>query len=576
MNYKYILNIKNSLENQIKLENIDEQYKGNIINNLSLKDGSLLTIEMAKCKNLRLFKENDKILINNKIPAKIVDIADVTYVCKVKNQHIKITSVTIRLFKSTTEKLLDNINLLLNGKMNHKLETLKLLETGDLEKKQCLPLTDYTVDLNESQKHAVDLAIGETSFKLIGPPGTGKTTCIVEMIVQLLKNNKKLLVCGPSNAALDNVMIAFVAKNTDFKYVRLGDSIKCKSQLKKYNLDAIIENEMEYLNSEIQNLQIERHNLIKKRSKTYEIDRKIKNICKEKHSKRTKLVQMKVEDANVVFSTLYSTIKLANQLFDVIIVDECCQANDSELLLSIVKADQLILVGDPHQLGPVTKLKQTKTLYEIIKLHSASLKEQYRMSENMIAFANSYFYKSEIISNKKSNFKFFDESNILFIDMFNSVHDEESFEKSKYNREEVKIIMLLLEYLRTVNKPLNIGIIVPYSAQVKMINEINHHNLDVTVNTVDSFQGQERDIIIVSMVRSNHSQEIGFMEEFRRTNVALTRCKEGLVVIANSTTFGHLDYYKQLFEFLDENACSFDHENFLIFAQDYIEKSNYL
>lgn len=249
-------------------------------------------------------------------------------------------------------------------------------------------------------------------------------------------------------------------------------------------------------------------------------------------------------------------------IFDYVIIDECCQGTEVEVFLNMLMAKNFVLAGDPFQLGPVNETSDQKGLYERLDVGTCFLNQQYRMSDKLIRFSNKYFYDNKIRSKEKDDeLAFFDENNIVFVDTFDSYFAESNCEKSKQNKEEAKIINAFVKYLKRTFEKLSIGIITPYSAQVDLVKELIQ-DFNIKISTVDSFQGQEKDVIVFSMVRSNEDEEIGFLNEIRRTNVAITRCRKGLFVVGNSENFKTNNFYKSFVEFLYENAFCIDPENF--------------
>ncbi|EJW04018.1 hypothetical protein EDEG_01691 [Edhazardia aedis USNM 41457] len=465
-----------------------------------------------------------------------------------------------------------------------------ILSTDNLEENEKYSSFKFlNVNLNDSQKEAVKLIFKEISFKILGPPGTGKTTTIVEIIHQLINKNKKLLICGPSNASIDNILQSFLKNPTKCVFFRLGSSFKCYKGFEKYNLNQLAQDSVKYMQDHADDLKKNKEKAYSKKNTKNKIDLKqtkneLAEINKEIKTKQINFKKEKIKSANVIFSTLYSSLKLENVQFDWVIIDECCQSMEVESLMAISKGKNFILAGDPFQLGPVTQLKYEISLFErLYKLQTIWLKEQYRMCELLISFSNKYFYKNIIISKLKSDFKFFNISPILFIDTSTSYQYESDSETSKYNEEEASICVKLLSYINKQVKNQNqmftsykhsnsivgdeslfsVGVIAPYSAQVQQITKnIDKYDYSCIISTVDSFQGQERDVMVLSLVRSNLENDIGFLEEIRRTNVAITRCKKGLVIIGNSLVFRKHPFYGKFINFLQHNAFCTDPETF--------------
>lgn len=412
--------------------------------------------------------------------------------------------------------------------------------------------------LNESQQQAVRAALCSVPFKILGPPGTGKTETIVEIIIQLLKRDNSILMCGPSNTSIDNVIIRFreslyfVEHSTPF--YRLGSSSKGLANL---NLAYQADQSVKFMETEEKRLKTAHERI---------------QFNQERNSRKKEFIKELKSRTKIVFATLFSSLK-ENHFFDVCIIDEACQASEIESFMGIVKARRFILAGDPHQLSPLSS-----SLYERIQIPEILLKTQYRMPAPLIEFSNSYFYGG-LIESVMENSQIFNEiSNILFIDTSFCNYSESISGTlsgiSRINREEAGLICLVVDWLNKCHSFPSIGVIVPYSAQVICLREelgntdslSNLGNTDsgnnCSVDTVDGFQGQERDFIVVGLVRSNSFGDIGFLSEKRRLNVAITRARRGVVVVGDAENFRKNEFFKQFFAFLDKNACVMDPEEF--------------
>ncbi|ADM11562.1 putative DNA helicase [Encephalitozoon intestinalis ATCC 50506] len=382
----------------------------------------------------------------------------------------------------------------------------------------------YDSSLNESQRKAVEMLKYNNPYKILGPPGTGKTRTVVEIISQLLVNNKRVLVCGPSNVSVDNIIERFL-KSKYFacnqpSFYRLGSSEKGFSHL---NLDS----------------QAELHTKFMKK------ERNDKNFYKDKREKQKKFIEEKQANSSVVFATLFSSLKEKTK-FDWVLIDEACQACEAESFLAVSKGSTFILVGDPMQLCP-----ETSSLYESLNLPTMLLNEQYRMPSGLLKFSNEVFYNGRVKSITEEHTSVFGKSLILFVDtQYFELYESDGVSKS--NIGEAEIVKSIVETLQGEE----VGIIAPYTSQVLLLRDM----VDVEVSTVDGFQGQERDYIIITLVRCNDRDEFGFLDNEKRLNVALTRCKKGLVVIGDSRTFRRSSTFQMLFKFLRNNSLCLDPE----------------
>lgn len=380
--------------------------------------------------------------------------------------------------------------------------------------------------LNNSQRKAVMHALKSEPFKILGPPGTGKTETIIEIISQFLNMKKTVFVCGPSNISIDNIITRFIISQYNIQspvqFYRLGSSFKGLVHL---NLEYIASRSVDFMEKETNDPSFE----------------------KDLIQRKQEFIQNYKKNTPLVFSTLFSSLK-ESFFFDICIVDEACQSNQLECFMGMVKAKSFILAGDPNQLCP-----SLESLYENIGIPTILLNEQYRMHSDLLEFSNSYFYKNSVISSKADEFMFFNQSKILFIDTSYFDFEEECQDNSKMNVKEGELVKKIVEWLKN-NDGTDIGVIAPYSAQVKYLREI----VDAQVETVDGFQGQEKDFIVLSLVRSNSEGEIGFLRDRKRLNVAITRCKKGLVIIGDSQNFMRDDFFRQFFRFLEDKAYVID------------------
>lgn len=290
-----------------------------------------------------------------------------------------------------------------------------------------------------------------------------------------------------------------------------------------------------------------------------QVEKKINFLKKEKSDKNFKKIKNNLkknyqkdlqENAKVVFSTLFSSLK-EKRKFDWVIIDEACQASDVESFLALEKSEKFILVGDPNQLCP-----KSTSLFQKLFLKTFLLDLQYRMCSKLIQFSNEMFYDKKILSFKKYSINLFDKDPLIFIDTDCNDFNETEDNNSKKNDGEAKIICKIVEYLQNYTKNDTIGIITPYSAQAALLKSLISEEIEV--KTVDGFQGREKDYIILSLVRSNNIGDFGFLDDFRRLNVAITRSKKGLVVVGDSQNFRKSEIFTKFFKFIEKNFTIFD------------------
>ncbi len=473
-------------------------------------------------------------------------------------------------------------------------------------------------NLNETQLKAVKKALGAKDFFLIhGPPGTGKTRTLTELIVQLVRQGKKVLATADSNIAVDNLILN-LSKYPDIKLVRIGHPARVMEELERFSIFALFEKHSEF--ETIQKEWTKVRSLIEKRDKFVKPVPKVRRglsdeeiiyfgkkrqrvrgispstlrsmanwlILNQEIDKRIKALKEKEESifkdlilsADVVLSTnsMAHSEFLQNIHFDVAVIDEGSQQIEPSILIPIMKAKKFYIAGDHKQLPPTILSEFAKelenTLFErlINKFPELSimLEIQYRMNEKIMEFPNKEFYngflksaelvKTHTLADLKvktpEKFKKIlapDEA-ISFLDISESNAEEYQPEGSTSyeNYYEAHLVLSLVEELlkMEVNKK-DIGIITPYSAQVKLIKQLFlEKNLKIEVNTVDGFQGREKEVIIISFVRSNKEGEIGFLNDLRRLNVAITRARRKLICIGNAKTLTHHPTYKKFIEYI--------------------------
>ena len=506
----------------------------------------------------------------------------------------------------TFRRMEDNLNhLSLKGK--NALEYI--LNERNPKKNRPTPYIAYIDEnLNESQKSAIENALSCENFFLIhGPFGTGKTRTLVELISQETRQGHKVLATAESNVAVDNILERLM-DNKKLNLTRLGHP----QRVSKHNITQTLAYKVEKhkLNKKIKKTYKKIDNLIEKRkvhtkptpqyrrgygdydilhmaskgkggrgissdkmksmAKWIEINQEIDEAHDEIKRIENRMIKDIIETSDVILATNSSSAleSIARVKFDVAIIDEASQATIPSVLIPIAKAHRFILAGDHKQLPPTIISDRagelSKTLFEeLIHMYpfkSQLLNVQYRMNSLLMKFPNAEFYNNGLKSDssvddinikdildshqKEEALLFVDTSNI---DMEGETHLKDS--KSIINSIEAEISVSICEdYLNDGVSEDEIGIISPYADQVKIIQE----NTPVEVKTVDGFQGREKEIIIISTVRSNENGNIGFLKDLRRLNVAITRAKRKLIIIGNKDTLKANPTYERLIKFCED------------------------
>jgi predicted DNA helicase len=425
--------------------------------------------------------------------------------------------------------------------------------------------------------------------------GTGKTTTVVEIIRQLLKQDLRLLVCTPSNVAVDNILERMPARDD---MVRVGPSGKIMSSNMDYSLDRL--SARSDAGMLVQSMRQELDRLIqiqlptsKSRQERKEIYQQMKELRKDIKAREPNIVKSIIKNARIIMTTLASACSkvLEDEKFDVLIIDEACQSTEPECWMAIWKARKVILVGDPHQLPPTilcndaAKQGLQNTLFSrLLNVYGKKIEKiltvQYRMHPEIMNWCNKLVYNNALFGIPKDDWLLCNMANVekndetlaplVFVDTagcdyWESLEQEdaktpksEQLDRgvSKWNEEEAKVCFNYVKQLVSfgINK-CQIAIISPYAAQVRHLKQLLGDDLkEVEVGTVDGFQGREKEVVLVSMVRSNPEGEVGFLADQRRLNVALTRSKRPLWVIADSETLSHDKFMKKMVDYWMEHA----------------------
>ena len=433
--------------------------------------------------------------------------------------------------------------------------------------------------LNVSQERAVNEVLRAKDVAVVhGPPGTGKTTTLVEAIYETLRRENQVLVCAQSNMAVDWISEKLVDRGINV--LRIGNPTKVNDKMLSFTYERRFESHPDY------------PQLWAIRKAIRQLRAKRKRGDNSFHQKMERLKEREIElelrirnklfgEARVIASTLVGS---ANRLLDgmkfgTLFIDEAAQALEAACWIPIRRATRVILAGDHCQLPPTIKSIAAmkggldKTLMQRIvecKPEAVTLlKMQYRMNEDIMRFSSDWFYNGQVEAAPMVKYR-----GILDLDKAiewkdtsgNAYHEEfvgDNF--GRINKEEAQLTLLsLAEYFvrigrqRIIDERIDVGIISPYRAQVQYLRHLikktdfyKPFRKIISVNTVDGFQGQERDIIVISMVRSNEEGQIGFLRDLRRMNVAITRARMKLIILGDSATLIRHPFYRRLKEYID-------------------------
>ena len=442
--------------------------------------------------------------------------------------------------------------------------------------------------LNSSQSVVVKNILKSNDFYIVhGPPGTGKTTVIIESVNELVNLGEKILLSASSNLAVDLLTEKTVEKKINV--LRIGNPVRVSENILHTTLDYKIKNHDYY--KEIKKYKKQADDLIKKArsfkrnfgKQEYQDRRDKLREAKELYKLCKKTEDIIIEDildkTNVVASTLTSlyTSKIIKKCkFDSIFVDEASQALEPLCYLPIIlqPSKRIIFVGDPNQLPPTIYSKKNNGLkftflekllfkFRDNPIQSGFLNIQYRMNDQILGFPNQEFYNNLLISdfsNKNHSIgtdKIDSKVHIIFIDTVGADFTETRADndQSIYNEQEGILLFKIFSNYYSKDINLSFGILSPYKAQVNFLEELFSKNesllRSIEINTIDSFQGREKDCILISLTRSNDSSEIGFLSDLKRMNVAMTRAKKELVIIGNSETLASNNFFSKLIEYIN-------------------------
>ncbi len=444
-------------------------------------------------------------------------------------------------------------------------------------------------DLNASQNQAIQAILGGQSVNILhGPPGTGKTTTLIHAVQALLKNKKQqLLLVAPSNTAVDVLTERLDALG--ITVVRMGNPVKISEHIQSLTLDAKVENHA--ANKEAKTLEKQAraytdmgHKYKRNFGKLEREQRKAlfdeaRKLRKEIDRIQDFMIADVLDKVQVITATLVGAnhYTIRDRRYETVIIDEAAQALEPACWIPILKAENLILAGDHCQLPPTVKSSQRSneglyhTLFEKLVArypeHVSLLNVQYRMHTQIMTFPSAALYDNRLqaaslVANRSL---LNDEEPLLFIDTAGAGFEETQLESAISNQEEAAFLRRHLHsLLNTLSQdyPLtdmpSIGIIAPYRGQATLLKETIKEDTEIAafsapiqINTIDSFQGQEKDIIYISLTRSNSAQQIGFLADVRRMNVAMTRARKKLIVIGDSSTIGQHPFYRDFLDYVE-------------------------
>ena len=464
--------------------------------------------------------------------------------------------------------------------------------------------------LNPTQERAVNEVLWAKDVAIVhGPPGTGKTTTLVEAINETLMRESQVLVCAQSNMAVDWISEKLVDRGINV--LRIGNPTRVNDKMLGFTYERRFESHTDY------------PQLWAIRKAIRELGKNRKKGSENYHQKMDRLksraaeIELRINaelfgEARVIACTLVGSAHhlLEGMKFGTLFIDEAAQALEAACWIPMKRASRVILAGDHCQLPPTVKSIAAlraglgKTLMERIAENKPEvvtlLKIQYRMNDEIMRFSSDWFYGGKVESAPQIKYRSVldydhpitwidtsNEENQITIEGEDAPEDSASTSSSvsaanqnsdlnfkeqfvgesfgRINKAEAELTLLTLaEYFTKISKQrvleerIDVGIISPYRAQVQYLKKLikkyeffKPYRRLISVNTVDGFQGQERDVILISLVRSNDEGQIGFLKDLRRMNVAITRARMKLIILGNKDTMTKHPFYKKLWEYVE-------------------------
>ncbi|WP_397571183.1 AAA domain-containing protein [Schlesneria sp. T3-172] len=439
--------------------------------------------------------------------------------------------------------------------------------------------------LDASQHAAVSHALSAEHVAIIhGPPGTGKTTTVVELIRQSVRRGERVLACAASNLAVDNLFERLLAAGE--RVIRIGHPARVLPQLRDHTLDLLVEShpDLRLAREWTKQAWILRRQAGKftrsapEPGARREARDEAKRLLHDARQLESRLVTYLLDSAQIVCSTLTGLNEdlLEDRQFDLVVIDEAAQATEPPCWLPLLRSRRLVLTGDHYQLPPTIICPEARRqgfgvslMERLVKRWGTSISRrlttQYRMNAAIMQFSSNEFYDGELTAAASvREHRLCDlpkvaelpltQTSIQFYDTAGSDCDEQADPEgsSIQNQGEANFVIgQVQELIASGLNPDDIAVITPYAAQARLIRELLSSEA-VEVDTVDGFQGREKEAVVISLVRSNLKGEIGFLNDTRRMNVALTRARRKLIVFGDSATLANHEFYLRLLEYFEQ------------------------
>jgi superfamily I DNA and/or RNA helicase len=448
-------------------------------------------------------------------------------------------------------------------------------------------LDDVPLDpaLNLSQRQAVCFALSAKDVAVLhGPPGSGKTTTVVELIRRAVRQGQRVLVCAPSNLAVDNMLERLLAWGENA--VRLGHPARVLPTLRGHTLDLLVEEHSDA--RQARKLVKEAFALFRQAGKwtrarpepgaRQQLRQEARSLLGDARQLEARAVERVLDGAAILCATTTGLDDdlIGSRRFDLLVIDEACQSTEPGCWPALNRADRVVLAGDHCQLPPTVLSNEAarqglgvSLLERLVEQHGTHITRrldvQYRMHEQIMAFSSAEFYDGTLQADASVARHLLCDipgipatplttTAVTFLDTAGAGYEEEQEpdEASRFNPQEADLAASRVRALVEAGiRTEDIAVITPYSAQVRRLRGILKDLEGVEIDSVDGFQGREKEVVVLSLVRSNSEGEIGFLADVRRTNVALTRARRCMIVIGDSATLSVLPFYQRFCDYVE-------------------------
>ncbi|XP_048886823.1 DNA-binding protein SMUBP-2 isoform X2 [Brienomyrus brachyistius] len=447
----------------------------------------------------------------------------------------------------------------------------------------------FNPDLDESQREAVFFALSQREVAIIhGPPGTGKTTTVVEIILQAVRRGLKVLCCAPSNVAVDNLLERLVGGKA--RVLRLGHPARLLEAAHRHSLEAALAHGdgasiVADIRSDIDKA-LAKMKRVRDKGERSQLRAEVRELRRELAGREGAAMRQALSGADVMLATNTGASDdgplkvLPAEHFDLLVIDECGQALESSCWIPLLRARRCILAGDHQQLPPVVKSPEAASKGLGLSLMERLIQTlgdgvvrmltmQYRMNGSIMRWASEQMYQGRLSAHSSveghllrdlAGVSSVEETDtpLFLIDTAGCglCEMEAADEQSRGNEGEADVVAMHVEALTKAGvKARDIAVIAPYNLQVELLRQrLSQKHPELEIKSVDGFQGREKEAVVLSLVRSNRKGEVGFLAEDRRVNVAVTRARRHLAVVCDSQTVRHHGFLRSLVDYLTEHG----------------------